>query len=41
MKIVCAWCQRVMQAGSDSEVSHGICEECEAKFLEQLEENSS
>jgi uncharacterized CHY-type Zn-finger protein len=40
MKIICAWCKKLIQASNDNEISHGICKECEAKFLEQLEKTS-
>ncbi len=28
MKVVCAWCNKVMKDGPDKPVSHGICELC-------------
>ncbi len=28
MKVVCAWCRKVMKDGPDNPVSHGICEAC-------------
>jgi hypothetical protein len=28
MKIVCAWCGKVLRDDSEEEVSHGICREC-------------
>jgi hypothetical protein len=35
MAIICAWCKKIIKAGN-GEASHGICEACEVKFLEQL-----
>lgn len=40
LKVVCAWCQRVMLASQEidcSLVSHGICEECSKKVLREME----
>lgn len=28
MKVVCAWCGKVLRAGDDKRVSHGICSVC-------------
>lgn len=28
MKLVCAWCKRVIRNGKKETVSHGICQEC-------------
>ena len=36
MKIVCAWCQKVMKEG-EGEVSHGICKTCGKKVEKQVE----
>ena len=30
-RVVCAWCGKVMQRGPSTDVSHGICVECERK----------
>ena len=42
-KTVCAWCvpQRVLSvsalpAGSDSQISHGICPACQAQFFPEV-----
>lgn len=35
MKIICAWCKKIMQDSPSDEVSHGICATCEKKFLEE------
>lgn len=35
LRIVCAWCQRVVQDGSEP-TSHGICDECLAVQHEQI-----
>lgn len=38
MKVVCAWCERLLSGiPEDTEVSHGICEPCETKFNKQLD----
>jgi hypothetical protein len=39
MKIICAWCGAVMADGPGGEVSHGICEPCEKKYLNGLKAN--
>jgi len=36
MKTVCAYCKKLMQAGPDDKVSHGICKRCLAKELAKL-----
>ncbi len=28
MKVVCAWCKKVIKQGDAYPVSHGICEDC-------------
>jgi nitrogen-specific signal transduction histidine kinase len=35
MKVVCAWCQKVLQddASAEAEISHGICVECRNKVM--------
>ncbi len=32
MKIVCAWCRKVMKKGDNTKVSHGICKSCVAEL---------
>ena len=34
IKVVCAWCDKVLRDGNHPDVSHGIC----AKCAEELEE---
>jgi len=36
IKVICAWCSAVLHEGSDDRISHGICEACLNKFLEEL-----
>ena len=31
VKLVCAWCQRVIRNGAEETVSHGICQACEER----------
>ena len=38
MKIICAWCEKVLKDGLDNQVSHGICEECKAEQMAELKE---
>jgi nitrogen-specific signal transduction histidine kinase len=35
MKVVCAWCQKILQddSSAEAEVSHGICVECRKKVM--------
>jgi hypothetical protein len=33
MKIVCAWCNIIIQEGPEYPMSHGICPECGKKIL--------
>lgn len=28
MKLVCAWCKRVIREGAEENPSHGICQDC-------------
>ncbi|HUJ44081.1 MAG TPA: PAS domain-containing protein [Opitutaceae bacterium] len=41
MKVVCAWCQKVLQddAAPDADVSHGICLECRKKVMGEATTN--
>jgi len=33
LRIVCGWCQRVLQAGSPAApISHGMCPACSERF---------
>jgi len=38
MKIICAWCKKIIEEGKepDEESSHGICPECYDKELAKL-----
>lgn len=39
MKVVCAWCHKLLKPGTgpeDAEVSHGICKDCYRVFLRKL-----
>ena len=35
MKVICAWCGKVLQEG-DEPISHGICPECKEKLLKEV-----
>ena len=37
LKIVCAWCSTLIQAGPPTPVSHGLCLSCQQQLLDQLE----
>ena len=37
MKVICAWCDKVLRAGSEP-TSHGICEECAAQLAAHIAE---
>lgn len=36
LKVVCAWCQKVMRDGQSEKVSHGICDSCVDIFRESI-----
>ena len=42
LKVICAWCTKTMEVKeldgefNESKVSHGICEPCKNKALEEL-----
>lgn len=38
VKVICAWCKKVLKDGPEEPVSHGICEECEKKLREEVNE---
>lgn len=44
IKIICAWCEKDMgekeSLGSESTISHGICEECAKKVMDDLHKTS-
>lgn len=33
LRVVCAWCSRLMKDGPPDPVSHGLCPECEAVYF--------
>jgi hypothetical protein len=35
VRIICAWCHRVIQPGPDGPVSHGCCDACLKVALEE------
>lgn len=35
--IICAWCRKLMEQGDPGPVSHGICDECTRKVLDENE----
>lgn len=39
MKVICAWCGKVIQDGPDEPVSHGICLDCRIAYEPEPEEN--
>lgn len=36
MKLVCAWCQKVIREGPGKTVSHGICPECARRVTRRV-----
>jgi hypothetical protein len=41
MKVVCAWCKKVMQEGAASKaLSHGICTKCAEAVTKQIRRGS-
>ena len=38
MKIICAWCKKVLKDGLDNQISHGICNDCKANQMAELKE---
>ena len=36
MKVVCAWCKKVLRESSEEIVSHGICAECEKHVVRDI-----
>ena len=48
MKLICAWCKKVMKEdqSNDGIISHGICNEClkkliESEFVKEEENNNN
>ena len=37
-KIICAWCGETLRTDSPVEGSHGICDECKKRLLEEFKE---
>ena len=35
MKLICAWCQKVIRDGPEEPVSHGVCPECARRVARQ------
>lgn len=33
MKVICAWCQRLLRDGPAEPVSHGICSTCMERLM--------
>ena len=41
LRIVCAWCKRVMQIGDyGAPTSHGICDHCSKRIEEEEKESA-
>ena len=36
VKLVCAWCDKVLKEGPEDNVSHGICQECRDKMYADM-----
>ena len=36
VKLVCAWCNKVLKEGPEDNISHGICQECRDKMYEEM-----
>ena len=36
VKIICAWCGKILCDGDEEIISHGICQECEEKLKENM-----
>ena len=36
MKVVCAWCKKVIRESPEEIVSHGICEKCEKRMVRDI-----
>ena len=37
MKTVCAWCGKILSGDGKEPISHGMCKDCAAKMLKQME----
>ncbi|MCO5169137.1 MAG: hypothetical protein M9894_22570 [Planctomycetes bacterium] len=35
MRVECGWCGEVLEPGPEADVSHGICDACASRWLEQ------
>jgi len=35
--VICAWCGKVLKQGNSKLVSHGICEDCAAVLLAEVQ----
>jgi phage FluMu protein Com len=38
MKLVCAWCNKVLRDGDSRIVSHGICPVCKEEVIAEMNE---
>jgi len=36
MRVVCAWCKKVIMEDDDKELSHGICSACAKEVLREF-----
>jgi len=36
IKVTCAWCGKVLHDGPPGDISHGICDDCKGRVLEDL-----
>ena len=36
-RVVCAWCDKILRAGTSDAISHGICEPCYEKQIRALD----
>lgn len=37
MKVICAWCRRLLKDGPEHPVSHGICPDCKREVEAELD----
>lgn len=40
MRVVCAWCECVIEEGPERELSHGICDECAEEVFPKDEDQT-
>jgi hypothetical protein len=41
VRIICAWCRRVLQEGPADKVSHGCCDECFKKQITAIDQEAA